>query len=358
MTKLLALAVLAVLAQPGVLAPSRGTVTVPNDPDDPAIWVHPSDPSKSLIFGTDKMPVTGGLFVFGLDGKLRQTFAPLDRPNNVDVEYGFDLDGRRVDIAVVTERLQRRLRIFAIEPDGTVRDAAPSGVAVLAGQQGEAGEPMGIALYKRRRDGAVFAIVAPKSGGTTDYLAQYRLASANGSVTGKLVRRFGAFSRIGPIAGELGEIEAVLVDDELGFVYYSDERYGIHKWHADPDHPEAAKELAVLGRDGYQGDREGLAIHAGANGGGVLVSSDQMPGATRLMIYPRAGSPQRPHEQPLLATIPTRADSTDGLDVTSRPLPGFPDGMLVMMNSSPRNFLIYDWRAVASRLTAKAPARP
>ena len=59
-----------------------------------------------------------------------------------------------------------------------------------------------------------------------------------------------------------------------------------------------------------------------------------------------------------MATIPTRADSTDGLEVTSRPLPGFPDGMLVMMNSSPRNFLIYDWRAVASRLTAKAQARP
>ena len=38
---------------------------------------------------------------------------------------------------------------------------------------------------------------------------------------------------------------------------YSDERFGIRKWHADPNHPDAAKELAVLGRDGYQGDREG-----------------------------------------------------------------------------------------------------
>lgn len=292
-----------------------------------------------------------------MTGKLRQSFAPLDRPNNVDVEYGFSLGGRRVDIAVVTERLQHRLRIFAIEPDGTVRDIAPQGVAVLAGLQDDAAEPMGIALYKRGRDGAVFAIVAAKGGGATDYLSQYRLDYVNGAVTGKLVRKFGAFSRLGPTPAETGEIEAVLVDDQLGFVYYADERYGIHKWHADPGHPDAARELAVLGREGYRGDREGLAIHADANGAGVLVSSDQMPGATRLMIYPRAGSPQRPHDQPLLAAIPTRADSTDGLDVTSRPLPGFPDGMLVMMNSAPKNFLIYDWRAVAARLTTRA-ARP
>jgi hypothetical protein len=36
------------------------------------------------------------------------------------------------------------------------------------------------------------------------------------------VRRFGDFSGI-------GEIEAVTVDDELGFVYYADEAAGIHK---------------------------------------------------------------------------------------------------------------------------------
>jgi hypothetical protein len=37
-----------------------------------------------------------------------------------------------------------------------------------------------------------------------------------------------------------------------------------------------------------------------------------------------------------------------GLDVTSRPLPGFPGGMLVMMNSGPRTFQIYRWDDVAA----------
>ena len=333
------------VAQQSAIAPTRATGRVPNDPDDPAIWVHEPDPAKSLIFTTDKMPSTGGVYVFGLDGTLKHTIAPLDRPNNVDVEYGFSIGGRPVDIAVVTERLRHRLRVYSIAADGSaVRDVAPRGVPVLLGQTGDGREPMGIALYKRPRDGAIFAIVAPKTGSASDYLWQYRLQEAKGEISGRLVRRFGAFSRVGPTAAEIGEIEAVVVDDALGYVYYADERFGIHKWHADPDHPDAGKELAVLGRTGYQGDREGLAIYTRPDGTGFLVSSDQVPGHTRLMIYPRTG------DQALIAAIPTDADSTDGLDVTSRALPGFPDGMLVMMNSSPKNFLMYRWSTVLAKM--------
>jgi 3-phytase len=342
------------LAQLPLLAPARQTAPVPNDPDDPAIWIHPTDPARSLIFGTDKMPGTGGLYVFSTDGRIQQSFVPLDRPNNVDVGYGFDLGGSRIDLAVVTERLKHRLRVFGISPSGEVRDLAPEGLRVLEGQSGEAAEPMGIALYERPKDGEIFAIVAPKTGGTTNYLWQYRLGRTNGNVTARLVRRFGTFSRIGPNASSLGEIEAVAVDDALGYVYYSDERFGIHKWHADPEHPDAATELAVLGRTGYRGDREGLAIYSTPDGGGYLIASDQMPGATRLMVYPRSGSPGRPHDQPLLTAIQTRADSTDGLDVTSRALPGFGAGMLVMMNSSSKNFLVYDWQEVARRIRVTA----
>lgn len=337
--------------------PVRSTDTVAHDPDDPALWIHPTDPSRSLILATDKMAGTGGLYAFGLDGKTRQRIAPLDRPNNVDVEYGLTLNGRPIDIAVVTERKQHRLRVFALRPD--TRDAngaaAPplvdlgsAGIPVLEGETGLRAEPMGIALYKRPKDGAIFAIVAPKTGGATNYLWQYRLEDdGKGGVKGTRVRRFGAFSGLGPTPGEAGEIEAVVVDDALGFVYYSDERFGIRKWHADPDHPDAARELAVFGTDGYAGDREGLAIYAGPDGTGYIVSSDQVPGGTRVHLYRREGAPGRPHDHAArVAIIPTRADETDGLDVTSRPLPGFPRGLLVMMNSGAKNFQIYRWEDI------------
>lgn len=323
----------------------RATDVVAHDPDDPAIWISSSDPSKSLIIATDKFARDGGLYVFGLDGALRQKIAPLDRPNNVDIEYGFLFRGRRVDIAVVTERLQQRLRIFEIPQDGgALIDLTPGGVPILEGATGEAAEPMGIALYRRPADRAVFAVVAPKTGSGTNYLWQYRIEeNVRGQIEARLARRFGAFSRMGPAPGDVGEIEAVVVDDEAGFVYYSDERFGIRKYRADPDAQDSGTELAAFGRDGYLGDREGLAVYATGPGVGFIVSSDQIDGASRVMLYPREGAAGRPHDHPLLAVVPTASDATDGLDVVSTPLPGFPRGLLVMMNSTPRNFLMYRW---------------
>lgn len=331
------------------VVPARSTSALPHDPDDPAIWRHPTNLARSLILTTDKIEQKGGLYVFDLDGKLRQTIAPLDRPNNVDIEYGVSIAGHTTDIAVLTERKQHRLRIFRIPSDGgALTDLAPAGLPVLAGQTGEASEPMGISLYKRPKDGAVFAIVAPKGGEATNYLWQYRLESDRaGAVRATFVRRFGHFSRQGVLLGS-GEIEAVVVDDELGYVYYADERFGIRKWHADPDHAEAARELAVLGRDGYRGDREGLAIYAERGGKGFVVSTDQISGGSRLHLFSRHGGPRGPHDHQLVGIVDTSSDETDGIDVTAAPLPGFPRGMLVMMNSNPKNFLFYRWEDIVA----------
>ena len=74
----------------GALSPIVITEEVKYDTDDPAIWIHPTDPSQSLIVGTDKNPEDGALYVFDLDGKIlpEKTVRPLLRVNNVDIEYG------------------------------------------------------------------------------------------------------------------------------------------------------------------------------------------------------------------------------------------------------------------------------
>jgi len=329
----------------------RATDAVPFDPDDPAIWVNRGDPSKSLLVGTVKMAAPdGALAVFGVDGKLRQLLKGPDRPNNVDVEYGFRLGGQAIDIAVLTERFGRRLRVYAIAADGSgLRDISGNSLAILAGAPGEEGAPMGIGLYRRPRDGAIFAIVAPKAGQRTRYLWQYRLDDDGTSkVKATLVRRFGNFSGV-------GEIEAIAVDDALGYIYYADEVSGIHKWHADPDHPGAADELAVFAKSGYKADREGIGIYTRSDGTGFLVSVDQLPGESVFHVYRREGEPGRPHDHSRsLGTFHVGADSTDGLDVTSSPLGSdFPDGLLVAMNSSSRNFLLVRWGEIARALALK-----
>ncbi len=327
--------------------PLRATAAVRYDPDDPAIWINRVDPARSVIIATLKVGApNGALVVFGLDGTIRQTVTGLDRPNNIDVEYGLDLNGVPTDIAVATERLARRLRVFAIQTDGALQDVTSSAMQVLAGTTGDRAAPMGIGLYRRPRDGAIYAIVAPKAGPRADYLWQYRLLDdGSGRVTATFVRRFGNFN--GSRA-----IEAVCVDDELGYVYYADENAGIHKWHADPDAAGADKELALFGTTGYKKDREGLGVYTRPDGTGYLVSVDQLPKESRFHVYAREGAPGRPHDHSrTLKVFTIGADSTDGLDVTSTPLgPEFPDGLLVAMNSRGRNFLLVRWSDIAMTL--------
>jgi 3-phytase len=326
------------------VVPIVTTDPVGEDPDDPAIWVHPSDPAKSLILGTDKTAAPkGALFVFGLDGKVRQKIAGIDRPNNVDVEYGLMLGGERTDIAVLTERYRRRLRVFKVAPDGSGLSDVSSdgGLPVFQGQQGEQAEPMGIALYRRPRDGSIFAIVGRKTGPREGYLWQYRLEDdGKGRVKATKVRELGRFSGV-------GEIEAIAVDDALGYVYYADEGDGIHKWQADPDHPGAGLELARFGGDGFKADREGIAIYARPDGTGYIVCTDQLSGNSEYRVYRREGRPGQPHDHSeLVEVIRGGADSTDGIEATSTPLgTQFPDGLLVVMNSSARNFLLYPFPA-------------
>lgn len=182
---------------------------------------------------------------------------------------------------------------------------------------------MGIALYRRPADGAVFAIVGRKSGPAQGYLWQYRI---EGSKATK-VREFGAFS------GGQSEIEAIAVDDENGYVYYADEDCCIRKWQADPDHPQAGREVATFGREGFQGNREGIAIRKTGNGGGYVICTDQIPNASRYYVFRRSGDQTAP-----VALLRGTADSTDGLESVSGPR-----NLLIAMNSKDHNFLLFRW---------------
>jgi 3-phytase len=139
-------------AKPGKTAPAPDAikprvVTEPtkHDTDDPAIWINPANPAESLILGTDKN-TDGALYVWGLDGKIRQdkVVRGLVRPNNVDIAYGVMLGGKKTDIAVVTERYAHRLRAYRL-PDMAPVDGG--GIPVFTGEL--ARDCMGIALYTR-----------------------------------------------------------------------------------------------------------------------------------------------------------------------------------------------------------------
>lgn len=331
------------LPTPTPVRPAFATQPVTHDPDDPAIWVHPTRPELSLILGTDKEEVVGGLFVFDLNGRILQHIPNLNYPNNVDIVEGFLLGGKRVDLAVLTERESSRLRAFAIDPATRKLRDVSGDLDVFVGQPEGHSKPMGIALYKRPQDGAVFAILSRKSGPINGYLWQYRLEDdGTGRVRARKVREFGQFS------GQK-EVEAIAVDAERNAVYYSDELFGVRKYAANPDTPGANRELALFALDGYPRDREGIAIYKRNDGTGYILVSNQIPNASRINVYRREGTRQDPHDhRETVKVVATGADSTDGIEVTSRNLgPRFPNGIVVVMNSKDRNFLVYKWEDFA-----------
>jgi 3-phytase len=317
------------------LKPVVITEKVLDDSDDPAIWINPANPDSSLIVGTDKNSENGGLYVFHLDGKIdrQRTVTGLHRMNNVDIAYGLPFGDSTVDIAVATERDLNTIRVFSLP---AMKAIDGGGVEVF--KNDTARSPMGVALYTRASDKAIFAIVSRKSGPAEGYLEQYLLKdNGKGKVVGELVRKFGKYS------GKK-EIESIAVDNELGYVYYSDEQVGIRKYYADPQ--KGNEELALFGQGQYKEDNEGISIYKFSDGTGYILVSDQAAG--KFNVYAREGSGGKSHEHPLIVSLQLSTEKSDGSDVTSVSLPGYPGGLFVAMSEG-GYFQFYSWKQLAER---------
>jgi 3-phytase len=310
------------LAQVDVTA-LRETASEPQQTDDPAIWVNRKNRAESLILGTVKLAAPGGaIAVYRLDGTRLMRIPNVDRPNNIDVAYGVKFGSRTIDIAVATERNKKQLRVFEVVPGVGLKDL--TAIPVFEGETGAASQPMGIALYTRRSDRALFAIISRKAGPSGSYLWQYRI---DRNLQGKKVREFGALSGS-------KEIEAVAVDAEREHVYYSDEGAGIRKYFADPAHSEAAREIAIFGQTGWKGDREGIAIHRG-----YVVATDQLKRNSEFHVFSRDTLKE-------LGVFRVGADTTDGIDISSA-------GLFVAMNDNRHNFILAEWKTIAAALQLK-----
>ena len=313
-----------------VIEPFRVTERLPHDTDDPAIWIDSLNPGQSLILGTDK-DANGGLYVFDLSGKIdtQRSVTGLQRPNNVDVEYGLLLGGKKTDIAVVTERLTHKLRVYSL-PDFRAIDQG--GIEVFEGETGLGyRDLMGIALY-RDNNGNVYAIVGRKNGPKDgSYLWQYRLEdNGQGAVSARLVRKFGNYS------GQ-NEIESIMVDDRLGYIYYSDEGVGVRKYYADS--AKGNEELALFGKEGFSVDHEGISLYEISDSTGFILVSDQ--GSNRFHVFPREGVAGKSHIHPDIRVVHVQAKESDGSDITSIPLgTAYPRGIFVVM-STDRTFHYY-----------------
>jgi 3-phytase len=320
------------------------TEPVQFDTDDPAVWINPADPAQSLVVGTDK-DANGALYVFDLAGKIQKdkVVKGLQRPNNVDIAYGLVLNNKPVDIAVTTERMTHKLRIFSL-PD--MKPVDKGGIPVFEGETlPEYRDLMGIALYKNKA-GKLYAMVGRKTGPLNGgYIWQYLLEDDGaGSVKATLVRKFGKYS------GKK-EIESIAVDDALGYVYYSDEQFGVRQYFADPE--KGDQELAVFATKGFAVDHEGISIYRLTDTTGYILVSDQ--GANRFQVFSRQGTAQQPYEHKLLKVVNVSAVQSDGSEVVSVPLNNqFKHGLFIAM-SDDKTFHFYRWEDIAGKELQQIP---
>lgn len=310
------------------------TDKTPNDTDDPAIWYNKLNPEKSLILGTDKGDSTGGIFVFNLEGKLDTALSitNLERPNNIDIEYGFQFQDKTIDIAVFTERGKDMIRVISL-PDCKFIDGG--GIPVF--EDDSLRSPMGIALYKDKNN-LIFAFVGRKDGPVEGYIYQYQLKANDSAVSGMKVRALGKFSK-------RKEIEAIVVDDELGYVYYSDETVGVRQYFADAD--KGNEELSLFAQSGITGDHEGLSIYQEKGGKGYIILSDQQ--ANKFHLFTREGTKSNPHDHRLVRIVKAQTLESDGSEILNLPLNRtFPKGIFVAM-STDQTFQYYSAEDIVGR---------
>jgi 3-phytase len=279
------------------------TEPVPHDgdaADDPAIWVHPTEPERSLIIGTDKQG-GGGLAVYDLSGR-QLAFQADGAMNNVDL---------RGTVVVAGNEDDNTLAIYRLEPDGPrlvpiARRPITPGIRLY-----------GTCLYRSAISGMLYAFVTSERGD----VEQWALTESDQRYDGELVRRF-AFD---------SQTEACVADDHAAVVYFGEESTGIWRVPAEPGDDAEGTLVDGTGPDGnLTADVEGLAI-AGYADGGVLIASSQ--GNDRYVVY-------RLDDGGYVATFTIEASGevdgvsgTDGLEVTTRPLgEPFDRGLLVVQD--------------------------
>lgn len=317
---------------PVIVLPKITTTSTPSNADDPAIWIHPSDPSRSVIIGTDK---SAGIFVWDLNGSLLQHLPQGADVNNVDARQRVRWGNEVADIVAANLRNAGKLAVFKVNPNYTGADV----LVQLAGENSSGNDiqedSYGFCLYKNPDDRTLYVFERPKDGGV---VRQYRI-EPDSTGAGVVVTPVRDLNYAGGVA------EGFVADDELGYVYITEESHGIHKFFAAPDQPVDA--LATFGQGaGTQTDREGLALYACPDGAGYLVLSSQ--GNDTFKIFERQGNNRFVKTVTPLDEFGNPGLGTDGLDVTSFAAPpNFPQGFLVAHEQDGKQFHLYDWADVA-----------
>lgn len=282
--------------------------------DEPAVWVHPKNPKKSLIIGNDKR---GALETYNLDGSRQQQLtSDKDFWGNVDVRQGVDLGGSSVDLVAAANS---GVRLFTV--DATTRNLEPLGPdeGRLEGGFGE-----GLCLYDGGADG-LFVFVILRTGEVNQLQLN---GSTPGEVSAEVVRTFAVGS----------EAEGCVVDDENKALYIAEEGTGLWRYGADPSTGTERDLVDGLLPDGHQtADVEGVTLVENTDGSGVIIASSQTAKdvPSYFTVYDRETNDYAGSFEIVDGEEADGCSHTDGITASSAGLgKAFPDGVFICQDDA------------------------
>jgi 3-phytase len=276
--------------------PKPVAVTIPGkNVDSPAIWIAPK-PEDSLVLLSEKG--ARQVMVFKADAKATfvRRFGKMKRPNGIAILQNVAIGSIKKDLAFITDRDGSIVHVYSIpdfEPVGSLAENVK--------------EPMGISLYHRKSDNAVFAYIVRKFGKDNDKVIRFRITEQNGRITGAREISFGREL--------LTNQETIVVDTGRELLYIADEnRHEVKVYDLD------GKLVTTFGRGHFSAQVEGIAL-TGCGKSGLIIATDQR-GVTEFEVFDRVTFEH-------LGTIKTSLRVTDGVALTEVALPDYPRGLFV-----------------------------
>jgi myo-inositol-hexaphosphate 3-phosphohydrolase len=313
----------AIVEDPVVVAADGETVPVGHSgdaADDPAIWVHPTNPGQSLVLGNDKQ---GGLETYNLDGTRQQRITTASAFwGNVDVRQDVTIRGQSRDIAVV---YNNGLRLFTIDPATRMLELTTDNGGTITSPLGE-----GLCLYHSQASGDLYVNFIARA----KRIRQYRVHDTDGD--GLLQLRFLREFRM------TSESEGCVADDERGRLYIDQEDVGLWRFGAEPTASTTGTLIDRVQPDGHlAADAEGVTlVDTGGEAGYIIASAQNIaaPKSSYFVVYDRGTNAYVGSFRIGPGPTADACERTDGIAAHFGSLgPPYPQGLFVCQDNGNRN---------------------
>ena len=246
-------------------------VTKGDAADDPAIWLNKSNPSNSIVFGTDKK---SGIYSYNLQGQ-ELSYTNLGNINNIDtrtINVGDDENISDVTFLFASNRTLGSVDLWVFE-DNEIRQKLENNSWKVPSKPS----------FRGKSDIIVYGICAGID-------AKYGLVAFLTEDTGPRVEVWNLTEdglNLITTFNNGGESEGCVYDDQNRTLFISEEEVrGVLKAYRLDDSFDFSEPYTVDSRDGQiGGDPEGVSLYKTPNNSGYLILSSQ--GDSKFNLYDR-----------------------------------------------------------------------